>query len=413
MAVIVVMFAGISAVADYSSSATISTQMENVSSFSTADKLDDIYNMAQDDEITLTNIVKLFSHAKIYQVENYMENVDFTPFFDFDSASKTNLQYMCDKMELEKEMHKLNRADVLWSNLEVEIKDISIERDTASVTAYESYSYVRQSTPDIDSWKGIEYYYTFNRINGSWLISDIKTNSTFDNAMLDEGLDVASYVAAAEIEVESDSILEYAMPEMDLFAATAWKKTSIDADSVATYANKYAKNYNSNFFSYKVIGNNGDCQNFASQCIWYGLGGVNTKTAIDNMQWPMIPDQDDDRGWFQLSVWSRDEYNHWASVTSFADYVKDGGTRTWGLTGTVTNGIANASYGDIIQVADSNGYYHSFVVVAHSGTAGSRTAANLWVSGHTTDMYNVQFSDVYSAANTYRTIHVTGSWRDA
>jgi hypothetical protein len=65
-----------------------------------------------------------------------------------------------------------------------------------------------------------------------------------------------------------------------------------------------------------------------------------------------------------------------------------------------------------IQVGNSeSGYYHSYIVVAHSGSSGSRTADNLWVAGHTEDMNYKHFSDVYSSSKYYRTIHITGSYR--
>ena len=377
-----------------------------------------INNQQISDEAKIVGIVELFSHAKIYQLENFIECIDFSSFFDFNTGEVENLSYMCDKIELEQKMRERCNATVIWSELEIEIEDIVINNDYAEVKAYELYRYTRPSTPDIVAGEGVHYLFVFNKINEMWYITDLTTDSSFDNVMREIGLNVNDYVAKANIQVESASLSEYLGPDISTFSTTGWTFYSLDADEVATYANYYAHTSNPLFYDYTgrydTSGNPlGDCQNYASQCIWAGLGGVESSSAIDNKSWPMIDDGTHNRGWFHLSTWNRDKYNHWASVTSFASYVAGGGSQTWGLVGTVTAGIANASYGDIIQVGDSEhgGYYHSFIVVAHSGTAGSRTSENLWVAGHTDDMSYKHFLEVYSSENYYRTIHVTGSWK--
>lgn len=105
-------------------------------------------------------------------------------------------------------------------------------------------------------------------------------------------------------------------------------------------------------------------------------------------------------------------YSSWRVVDSFASYVSRGGSYKLGPYGTVTSGIASAQVGDIVQYdKEGNGAYnHSMVVVAVSGTSGSRTLSNITVCAHTGDYKDTLLSALGSSGWTWRTVHVSGAW---
>ncbi len=366
-----------------------------------------------DDENAIRETIELFSQAKIEQLNDYdAERYDFTDFFVPNYEDINNLKYICDRFELDRQMLNATNAVNLWYSVGTDIQSIDITNNQADVVFYETYEYARVNTPTIKTTEGLTYWVSLEKNNGIWLINDIITDSTYDNVMRDVGLNIEEIVLGAcdtslETQTEDDAIGVISDSEPD---ASNRATVSYSASRAASYAKLYATSYNLNFFDYKEQGL-GDCQNFASQCVWWALGGKNNKTSINNKEQPMVdlPDSND-RDWFQMSTWKRDVNNHWASVTSFASYISSASSSSVGPRGTIRSGINYAKVGDIIQVGNSSqGYYHSYIVVQVTGTAGSRSASNIWVCSHTNDYNTKQLSDVYSTSNYYRTIQITGA----
>jgi len=170
---------------------------------------------------------------------------------------------------------------------------------------------------------------------------------------------------------------------------------------------------NPRFYDYSAIG--GDCQNFGSQCIWYGLGGVNDASMIDGKYFPMVDNgKTDPRSWYSTSIkYDTPNTYVWTGVDHFDDYIDDSGYNIQGPYGTIYSGIAYAERGDLIQIRanSTSDYHHTYVVYGVQGTAGSRTKDDIWISAHTTDRENQKLSDfcTYSLSN-MRTIHIIGTY---
>lgn len=164
----------------------------------------------------------------------------------------------------------------------------------------------------------------------------------------------------------------------------------------------------------------GDCVTFASQCIWYGLGGVDDYSSIYNLDWPMINvNTNTSRNWYQKgTVCTSDGAHAWIASDALKANVVSGGYHIDGLNGYSYSGVASASVGDIIQV-DGNGdnvYDHSYVVVSVTGVIGSRTISDITVCCHTPDRSNTLLNTAlyYDFGNSWsslRTVHITNSWR--
>lgn len=89
-------------------------------------------------------------------------------------------------------------------------------------------------------------------------------------------------------------------------------------DDTGTSSSTY---YNSNFANFNSSG--GDCQNFVSQAIWYGFGGQNNSTAINNHYSPMIDlNQSGTHDWWADKTTTDSDWM-WTGVDYFKAYIID------------------------------------------------------------------------------------------
>ncbi len=150
--------------------------------------------------------------------------------------------------------------------------------------------------------------------------------------------------------------------------------------AAAAYARRWALGRNPSYYDFEKLG--GDCTNFASQCIFAGAGVMNF-TAVT--------------GWFYRS--SSDRTASWTGVDYLYRFLVN--NRSVGPFGhTVLE--AHAEVGDIVQLGNATGFYHSPVITAVSPT--------ILVAAHTFDALDRPLSSyIYETA---RFIHIDGvrSW---
>ncbi len=159
--------------------------------------------------------------------------------------------------------------------------------------------------------------------------------------------------------------------------------TGIDYDgyNAACYALTYSRTghgenvsngyYNSNFYNFNSVG--GDCQNFASQCIWAGFNGNNDPDAINKLLRPM---DGDNPQWYCDGKGNKS--SSWATPSFFDEYTNDTGN---GVRIDATKSKDNADlYTSSLQLGDEvivNNGGHAIIIVdfdktdayfsAHSG----------------------------------------------
>lgn len=149
-------------------------------------------------------------------------------------------------------------------------------------------------------------------------------------------------------------------------------------EKAVSYAKKWANARNESYYNFDGIG--GDCTNFASQCLFAGVGVMNYQRDV---------------GWYynspndRAAAWSGAEYfrkfllnNH--SVGPFAQEVN----------------IGSVELGDFVQLNDGKSFYHTLVVT------GFRKGVPL-VCAHTRDAYMFALSD-YSFAF-LSALHISGA----
>ena len=150
--------------------------------------------------------------------------------------------------------------------------------------------------------------------------------------------------------------------------------------AAVAYARRWALDRNPRYYDFEKLG--GDCTNFASQYIFAGAGVMNF-TAVT--------------GWFYRS--SSDRTASWTGVDYLYRFLVN--NRSVGPFGhTVLE--RDAEIGDIVQLGNANGFYHSPVITAVSPT--------ILVAAHTFDTLDRPLSS-YSY-ETARFIHIDGvrSW---
>ncbi len=134
---------------------------------------------------------------------------------------------------------------------------------------------------------------------------------------------------------------------------------ALDLEKAVRYAGKWAYGRNPAYFDFDGLG--GDCTNFISQCI-FAAGAVMNYTK--------------DVGWYYVSL--RDRAAAWTGVEFFYKFMlRNKGVGPFGR----AVPLSEARVGDVIQLGDHGGFYHSLLVVDLRG-------GEPCVAAHTNDTFN-------------------------
>ncbi len=380
-------------------------------------------NKLLSDSDKIGKLIELYFRLKN---ENYKQDadIDISMLHSSSKQDSENRAYLGKKNMYYKNLRRLSGSNILWDNINIRVMDIKIDGDSAIATVNEDYKFVLDNHDHGISSTGFNYSIELKKHAETWLISSIKSDDEFDRAYFNVDFslesineDISPEIFEPEINImeipEDDP--EQLVQDGDAVITGALVKIPYDRSDAGYYAELYSDNtsnpnsntpYNDLFHDYADF--NSDCQNFGSQCVWYGLGGENSSDAIDEMDIPMVGPST--RAWYQTS--SHDELYNWVNVSGFASYVSNGGSTKMGPYGTIYSGIKYADIGDIIQIKNSNGWYHTYVVNDVSGTYGSRTKANIWVCAHTGNRYNNRFDSVTGTAlSNLRTVKIKGAYK--
>lgn len=159
------------------------------------------------------------------------------------------------------------------------------------------------------------------------------------------------------------------------------KEMEYRREAALQYAKQWAFGRNPGYYNFEELG--GDCTNFASQCIYAGSGVMNYTPVT---------------GWYYNS--SSDRSPSWTGVQYLYNFLI--GNKSVGPFAAATD-AAGVVPGDIVQLGNQNGYYHSPVIVAVEG-------GRIYVAAHTYDAY-MRPLDTYLYQKS-RFLHIEGvrSW---
>ena len=313
---------------------------------------------------------------------------------------QTNKIILTRRWSIIKKLHKTLGHKILWDNQDVQVKSMEINGDTATVNAYVLYKYVLNDYTNGFSESGTKYDMVFKRYNDKWHITEIKSDDEFDQEYYNTDIDVEKLVQENCSNVITDPVInnDQAPKTNTERLLPQWTYVAYQPSfhEVWRYTAAFAIDYNDCFWAY-----DSDCQNFGSQCVWFGFGGAATdQEAIDNKEFPMV--NDGIRDWYQTS----EQYDTpstwvWTGCEYFAPYIDAGGYGYEGPFGNMGSAgdVSDAEIGDIIQIRDGSGvWYHTFVVDYVDGTAGSRANSNIWVSAHTTDRHSERLDTIVGSS---------------
>lgn len=136
------------------------------------------------------------------------------------------------------------------------------------------------------------------------------------------------------------------------------KEIGYNRDKTLRYASQWAMGRNPRYLDFEHFG--GDCTNFASQCIYAGSGVMNYTPVM---------------GWYYNSSYDRSP--SWTGVQYLYDFLTKNKSVGPYAGETSPSGV---QAGDIVQLGNGNGFYHSPVIV---GLEGGR----IYVAAHSFDAY--------------------------
>lgn len=239
-----------------------------------------------------------------------------------------------------------------------------------------------------------------------WKITDVTTNSVHES---EDGfryvpIDVEGTIDALLTEME-EARSAPSLPDNPMDAKAHAQPTILrteypyhwayNAADAVEYAEAHYDEEDNPVFDFHG-GQGGDCQNFASQCVWAGLGGVYSDD-VDKEEFPAV--STGEVGSDAFNVWCAGQYTElyedynfnwaWDNVRGFFKLMEESQTDEAGPYGNslYSNAIAYAQVGDVLAFADeapsADTLVHAMFVTDVTGTSGQRTKTDVMVAAHT------------------------------
>lgn len=292
--------------------------------------------------------------------------------------------------------------NLLFSDFEAEINDTSA---TASIV--EKYTYY---TNDFDGYNFRMRKYTFSlakQEDGSWIITGVETDDPWETSNFSyEPLDAADVIAVANTVVPVElNASSSRLGEKATEATTSLYKWTYNPSAAVEYAELFCSasstaGGNNPLFpiTYDASGDEANCQNFASQCVWAGLiGDCDIAVAMTSRtEFPAVSASK--VGSSATNVWCYDSTStapaingcSWYSSTRFAKMIDLSSTSTEGPFGNTHYGnLRYADVGDVIHynsshatVNENSTLNHAMFVTDATGSVGSRTMTNLKIAAN-------------------------------
>lgn len=360
------------------------------------------------------------SKASIRSTKSY----DATALISNSDIEDDTIQYFLSEQDYQTKMREALSRDIIWDDLSYSDFTVEFDGDNASASVVETYKYYVNDDFDEESCRIREYFINLEYSQDGWRVTSLTTNDPWEleSDFVYEAIDADSAVEQiladweyAQLEVEYAQEREVANAEQAnnisvvSTSAASLNKWTYNATTATTYAsNNYSKTSNS-IFGYT---DKNDCQNFASQCVWAGLGGTSSATTRPAVTTAMV-------GSSSNRVWARNQsttyYTNyvqnwgWDNVCGFFSVINSSSVYTEGPLGWVYHGeLLNASQGDVIGW-DTGGspsltsLDHAMFVTKVTGTSGLRTTSNIYIAAHTsaTNSAYMALTDYASYSSSY------------
>lgn len=320
------------------------------------------------------------SRAFVRDPDNYSKTTFFSPEAGENQLVKNHVsQYDYLNALYEAKGWTFYSDSLSFSGFEVEING-----DYANASIVEEYSYDIDNGFDELCWLSREYSIALRKSSGNWYITCITTDSLIER----EEIDVEAQIALLNQPVEATGICDDSNIEHNAAPMSSNLYSWIyNVDDAVDYAQNYFNGTN------QLFGQSGaDCQNFASQCVWAGLGGTSA-TDVPCVSYDLV-------GHSAPNLWCHNQYSDyysnyklnwaWDNVVGFFHLIAVSTPNTIGPYGNVytSNALASAKKGDVLFVnsdggaASSTNIDHAMFITKVNGISGSRTSANIFIAAH-------------------------------
>ncbi len=220
-------------------------------------------------------------------------------------------------------LHTAQDIQVLDFTLTTTILEREVEGDSGFVHLYALAEY-RYPDSEITSAAGDHYIVKFWKTAEGWTIVDMTVEFLEAYGVKQESFDLQASIQSADEAFRAPVVAADPDPVETQAVTSAYfynKKNAVAYSMVYTtsrdnYGEHNYPEFRNTYFPYwgsldsNYIGEN--CQNYASQCIWFGLGGSITSSDITNRSYPM-----DTSG----SQW-HPGLSTWNAVDAFQDYAE-------------------------------------------------------------------------------------------
>lgn len=337
---------------------------------------------------------------------------DFTSYFCSSKDIKTDEKYFSEKETYFKALYKNADVSFKYYNNTTTFESVEIEKDMVNIIVYDLVEYYDNNGNGQSSAIGTRYNILMMNEEGTWKIKNIYSQyDEFDEAFYDSGFDLNRLLS--ELSKSGDFLEQNAVDNVkqDGSGSKSLYAWSYGRTQAATYAYNYALSYCTLFDSHSS-----DCQNFASQCVWYGYlimnGGTFNSNTIETRISPMVYRTSAD--WYQTGPSTGYVTYSWQNVDGFGTLIGSSSTSREGPGGWInTDSVCYAQKGDVLQYhnSDPNDYVHSYVVYNVTNSSGSQVFSSIYVCAHSDERRNVKLSTLFTYnttnLNRFRTIRMS------
>lgn len=331
--------------------------------------------------------------AKCQSVKN-LQYIDFSNLFNLqDKGAKSVYSYEVSRTKYAIESLKSTGDRALTSCYSINILNYSVSGSTVKITANVSieneYSYMPGNV-QIDNNTHI---FTLTSKNGNMLIVNDEYTDEFRDCYNCEAdlvklvSNIPQELAAYNIKQASNKSNEKNISITRSVPGDTY--VAYNRTAAANYARQYSTNYNTNFISFAA--SHSDCQNFVSQCVWSGFGGVNNSTSINSHAIPMISYN-----------WYADKTNcvsNWSYIPSFTSLITSNyNSNGYGVRGYYEN-IGNVRVGDLI-VDPGGGHIMIVSSATDSNGNGVTDWSEIYICAHTNDRTDSNLRALYGSSAT-------------
>lgn len=288
-------------------------------------------------------------------------------------------------------LHTAQDIQVLDFTLTTTILEREVEGDSGFVHLYALAEY-RYPDSEITSAAGDHYIVKFWKTAVGWTIVDMTVEFLEAYGVKQESFDLQASIQSADEAFRApvaEALPEPAEPQAITSGYSYNKHNAVAYSMVYTtsrdnYGEHNYPEFRNTIFQYfddpgsEEVGRN--CQNYVSQCLWFGLGGSNTSSALGNSNPPMDSVGGDGYKWY----WKKEgSYTGtWTAADAFLRYANNSfdsnASGQTGMRGRVkdvpsgsnfSNITANDLYGSVLEIYDGadSEPSHAVIIAEASG----------------------------------------------